>query len=351
MHEWHVMWIGHSVHHSGEDYNMATGLRQGVVQPMMGWIFYIPLALLGLHPAPFRAHAQLNTLYMYWIHTDLVNRLPLGLEYIFNTPMAHRMHHRPPGNCNYAGMLIIWDRMFGTYVPEVVRQDVYGLHPQPNTFDPVKLNAAHLVEMSQLGDEMAKKANYKKTDGDGDVVGDGGSSGGGDGNGVGKGEAKGDDTISFSWWRLVFKKRANHRMVCDLRLLFKPIPPMRADVRGEKKRVKWDGAKTANWSPWLVALYVTFVGLLVAVGGVGLLLKSHSMHLADAFASVVVWCLASSAILRFADQEQNTASKAAIQSALLLPVFFGILVARPAELALATAVASGATSGVYNTSV
>mmetsp|Transcript_34937 Transcript_34937/g.93463 ORF Transcript_34937/g.93463 Transcript_34937/m.93463 type:complete len:98 (-) Transcript_34937:934-1227(-) len=88
MHEWHVMWIGHSVHHSGEDYNMATGLRQGVVQPMMG--------------------------YMYWIHTDLVNRLPLGLEYIFNTPMAHRMHHRPPGNCNYAGMLIIWDRMFGT---------------------------------------------------------------------------------------------------------------------------------------------------------------------------------------------------------------------------------------------
>ena len=88
-------------------------------------------------------------------------------------------------------------------MPEVVRQDVYGLHPQPNTFDPVKLNAAHLVEMSQLGDEMAKKANYKKTDGDGDVVGDGGSSGGGDGNGVGKGEAKGDDTISFSWWRCV----------------------------------------------------------------------------------------------------------------------------------------------------
>ena len=60
--------------------------------------------------------------------------------------------------------------------------------------------------------------------------------------------------------------------------------------------------QTANWSPWLVALYVTFVGLLVAVGGVGLLLKGHSMHLVDAFASVVVWCLASSAILRFADQ-------------------------------------------------
>ena len=80
MHEWHGMWIGHSVHHSGEDYNMATGLRQGLQQPMVGWIFYMPLALMGLHPAAFRAHAQLNTLYMYWIHTDLINRMPFGLE-------------------------------------------------------------------------------------------------------------------------------------------------------------------------------------------------------------------------------------------------------------------------------
>lgn len=68
-HEWHIMWVGHSVHHSGEDYNLATGLRQGVMQPLFGWMFYIPLAILGFHPRAFAAHAQLNTLYMYWIRT------------------------------------------------------------------------------------------------------------------------------------------------------------------------------------------------------------------------------------------------------------------------------------------
>jgi sterol desaturase/sphingolipid hydroxylase (fatty acid hydroxylase superfamily) len=67
----------------------------------------------------------------YWIHTDLIDRLPLGLEYVFNSPMAHRMHHRPPGNCNYAGMFIFWDRMFGTYEVELERKDYYGLAKQP----------------------------------------------------------------------------------------------------------------------------------------------------------------------------------------------------------------------------
>ena len=73
------------------------------------------MAFLGFHPNAFAAHAQLNTYFMFWIHTELVGRLGL-LEYIINTPSAHRMHHRPPGNCNYAGALIIWDRMFDTYV-------------------------------------------------------------------------------------------------------------------------------------------------------------------------------------------------------------------------------------------
>jgi hypothetical protein len=71
-------------HHSGEDYHLATGLRQGALQPLFSWPFYMPLALLGLPPHAFAAHAQLNTLYMYWIHTDLVNRLPFGLEYVMN---------------------------------------------------------------------------------------------------------------------------------------------------------------------------------------------------------------------------------------------------------------------------
>lgn len=92
----------------------------GIQQPLVGWPFYLPLAVLGFHPHAFAAHAQLNTLYMFWIHTDLVGQLPLPKlsEALLNTPSHHRVHHRPPGNCNYAGFLIVWDRLFGTFTPE-----------------------------------------------------------------------------------------------------------------------------------------------------------------------------------------------------------------------------------------
>ena len=146
LHEWHAGWVGHSVHHSGEDYNLATGLRQGLLQPLFSPPFYVWMALLGFPPQAFSAHAQLNTLYMFWIHTDLVGRLPLGMEYFFNSPMAHRMHHRPPGNCNYAGMLIIWDRMLGTYQAEETRRDLYGLAKQPQSFDLVMQFVEELFE-------------------------------------------------------------------------------------------------------------------------------------------------------------------------------------------------------------
>ena len=82
-HEYHLGWFSHSVHHTGENYNLATGLRQGIFQPFFTVLFYVPLAVCGFHPHAFSAHAQLNTLYMFWIHTDLVDRLPFGLEYIF----------------------------------------------------------------------------------------------------------------------------------------------------------------------------------------------------------------------------------------------------------------------------
>ena len=75
LHEFHVMWASHSVHHSGEDYNLATGLRQGVMQPFWRPPFYCWMAVLGFPPAAFAAHAQLNTLYMYFIHTGAVSVL------------------------------------------------------------------------------------------------------------------------------------------------------------------------------------------------------------------------------------------------------------------------------------
>ena len=121
-HESHFAWWGHSVHHSGEVYNVATALRQGVVQGLCSPLFYVPLAVLGLPPAMFLTHKAFNLLYQFYIHTECLGSLG-PLEYVLNTPSHHRVHHRPGGECNYAGVLIIWDRLFGTFVPENERRD------------------------------------------------------------------------------------------------------------------------------------------------------------------------------------------------------------------------------------
>jgi sterol desaturase/sphingolipid hydroxylase (fatty acid hydroxylase superfamily) len=145
-HVYHFMWIGHSVHHSGEYYNFATALRQGTTQAVYSRFFYLPLAFLGFPFAAYMGHNSLNTLYQFWIHTEIIDKLG-PLEVIFNTPSHHRMHHRPPGNCNYAGVLIIWDRIFGTFVEEKERRDVYGLAKPLGTFNPLLANYQHALRM------------------------------------------------------------------------------------------------------------------------------------------------------------------------------------------------------------
>jgi alkylglycerol monooxygenase len=97
-HEYHWAFTQHSVHHSGEDYNLATALRQGAFQWIIGFSFTLPLAFI-IPPTALFGHFFANTLAQFWFHTSQVGDLGL-LEYILNTPSAHRMHHRPPGNCN-----------------------------------------------------------------------------------------------------------------------------------------------------------------------------------------------------------------------------------------------------------
>jgi sterol desaturase/sphingolipid hydroxylase (fatty acid hydroxylase superfamily) len=152
-HCWHLLWATHSVHHSGERYNFATALRQGAFQPYTSWIFYLPLAFIGIPPAVFSCHSQLNTVYQFWIHTEIVDKLPWPLEGFLNTPSHHRMHHQPPGNCNYAGVLIIWDRLFGTFKDEEDSRvlGVYGLAKPANTFDPFWLNVSHVLRLLSSG--------------------------------------------------------------------------------------------------------------------------------------------------------------------------------------------------------
>eukprot|EP00930_Biecheleria_cincta_P023912 TRINITY_DN17199_c0_g1_i1.p1 TRINITY_DN17199_c0_g1~~TRINITY_DN17199_c0_g1_i1.p1 ORF type:complete len:427 (+),score=49.75 TRINITY_DN17199_c0_g1_i1:113-1393(+) len=148
LHVVHAGWASHSVHHTGEDYNLATALRQGALQPLMTCWFSLPLALV--FPAEsITVHSQLNTLFQFWIHTELCGRLGL-LEYVLNTPFHHRMHHRPPGNCNYAGVLIVWDRLFGTHAAETERLDYFGLARPVSTFDPIELNLQHWRKVMRM---------------------------------------------------------------------------------------------------------------------------------------------------------------------------------------------------------
>ncbi|XP_052068692.1 alkylglycerol monooxygenase-like [Mytilus californianus] len=142
-HKVNFMWAAHQVHHSSEDYNLATALRQSVLQSYTSWVFYLPLALF-IPPQIFIVHQELNILYQFWIHTQYIKSLG-PLEYILNTPSHHRVHHGRNRYCidkNYAGTLIIWDRLFGTFEAEN-EEVVYGLTHPLNTFDPNYVQFCH----------------------------------------------------------------------------------------------------------------------------------------------------------------------------------------------------------------
>jgi sterol desaturase/sphingolipid hydroxylase (fatty acid hydroxylase superfamily) len=115
-----VLWAAHVVHHQSEDYNLAVALRQAVATPLTGLPFSLPLAILGVPPLIYLTADAVSTLYQFWIHTELVGRLG-PLERVLNTPSHHRVHHARDARYldrNYGAVLIVWDRMFGTYVPE-----------------------------------------------------------------------------------------------------------------------------------------------------------------------------------------------------------------------------------------
>jgi alkylglycerol monooxygenase len=140
-HEYNAPWAGHVVHHSSEDYNLAVALRQGAFQGLFSWVFYLPLALVGFPPSWFAAIMSFNLLYQFWIHTRAIKTLG-PLEWVLNTPSHHRVHHaRNPKylDKNYAGTLIIWDRMFGTFQAEE-EEPVYGLTKPLNSWNPLWAN-------------------------------------------------------------------------------------------------------------------------------------------------------------------------------------------------------------------
>ncbi|KAK3592480.1 hypothetical protein CHS0354_014978 [Potamilus streckersoni] len=144
-HEVNIMWSGHQAHHSSEDYNLSTALRQSMIQKYFAWMFYLPLALV-LPPSVFLVHQHFNLLYQFWIHTEIVRNLG-PLEWILNTPSHHRVHHGRNPYCidkNYGGTLIIFDRIFGTFQAEE-KQVVYGLVHPLQSWEPLYGQFHHLI--------------------------------------------------------------------------------------------------------------------------------------------------------------------------------------------------------------
>jgi alkylglycerol monooxygenase len=148
-HRLNFLWAAHVVHHQSEDFNLAVALRQGVLTPLTASPFAFPLALLGIPPLIYVAAASLNTLYQFWIHTELVKSLG-PFEKVLNTPSHHRVHHaRNPRylDRNYAAVFIVWDRLFGTFVPEGERPQ-YGITRPLRSFNPLWAQVQPFAELA-----------------------------------------------------------------------------------------------------------------------------------------------------------------------------------------------------------
>jgi len=147
-HESRLFWASHVVHHSSEHYNLSTALRQTWV-PMTYFPFWLPLPLLGFPVWMVLLAQAWSLIYQFWIHTEKIRKLPRWFEAIFNTPSHHRVHHGSNKiylDRNYGGILIIWDRMFGTYEGEGERVR-YGLTTQLRTFRPVQVAFHEYIAM------------------------------------------------------------------------------------------------------------------------------------------------------------------------------------------------------------
>ncbi|HRI64030.1 MAG TPA: sterol desaturase family protein [Polyangium sp.] len=150
-HRMNLAWAGHSPHHQSEDMNFAVALRQGPFQPLVSSLFYLPLAVLGFPPAMFATVVGFNTVYQFFLHTEVVRTLG-PFEWILNTPSHHRVHHGCNGRYidkNHGAILIIWDRLFGTFEPESDRP-VYGTVKPVASFNPVKCTWEPFAELLNL---------------------------------------------------------------------------------------------------------------------------------------------------------------------------------------------------------
>ena len=153
-HEHRILWASHSVHHSSKDYNLTVGFRLSVVEGLFEWAFLIPMILIGFTPFQAIVGLLLVAQYQHWVHTERVTKLG-WLDEVFNTPSVHRVHHgsnRQYLDKNYGGVLMIWDKLFGTFAREEEKV-IYGLTRDINTNNPVKIT---FMEFGNIWQDVMK---------------------------------------------------------------------------------------------------------------------------------------------------------------------------------------------------
>ena len=137
-----ILWAAHVVHHQSQHYNLSTALRQTSSGAMLGWLFYVPMAVAGVPPLLFGVVALVDLLYQFWVHTEQVGKLG-WFDRVFCSPSNHRVHHAVNDEYldkNYGGILVLWDRWFGTFKEEDA-PCVYGTRGALNSWDPLWANA------------------------------------------------------------------------------------------------------------------------------------------------------------------------------------------------------------------
>ena len=147
-----LLWAAHAVHHQSEDYNLSTALRQTSSGFLFGWIFYLPMALLGFPPLVFGVVALIDLLYQYWVHTQQIGRLG-WFDRWFCSPSNHRVHHAVNDDYvdkNYGGILILWDRLFGSFEDERAAEPcVYGTRSPLRSWNPLWANLQVYADLAR----------------------------------------------------------------------------------------------------------------------------------------------------------------------------------------------------------
>lgn len=140
-HEVRILWAYHSVHHSSPEFNLTTGLRLAWIEGLAEWVFFVPMILIGFSAIQTIIAISIVVLYQTWIHTEKIGKLG-WVDAVFNTPSVHRVHHasnKQYHDKNYGGILILWDRLFGTYKAEN-EQVAYGITTPVGTWNPLVIN-------------------------------------------------------------------------------------------------------------------------------------------------------------------------------------------------------------------